>query len=659
MSDRGSKRKRKPLLWLADDSPMERLLTERTLGDQYDYERFSDGAEVIEKLAEGKQPDALIVDWVMPGVAGDEVCRYVRAERGLEELPIILLTASRIETTDIVAGLASGANDYVARPFASEELRARVASVLRTRQLSDSAAYERARLASLNHLGRALFAAGSNVDQILEQLATILTESICDGCAVLLIPGVFPGATYAKHRTDTSGSLGAISTIADPVVHAFGSADQALATLPPVYHNYVRRHGLSGLAILPLPVSAPVQGVVTVTRDGASEPFDADDISAIETCIDYVNLALQNAMRFDIERLARYQLHTVLERLPIGIVVTDVPGNLTLVNPAASQLIPGIDKTPDVAGVFGLGTWSTTNNVPILEQDWAFGQAQPKNAPLRTECMLETAPGTVSRLLSISTVPLTDGRGLPIGNVTAIDDVTADRVLSAERERIAHFQEQMLAIVGHDLRTPLGAIVAGTEVLAMRARDLPPIISLATRISSSADRMIHIVDQLLDVTRARLGSGIPISPRTTQLVTVARVVVDEMTLAHPASTFELIATSEITGNWDADRLSQVVSNLASNAVQYGRVGSPIIIELASTAKVATITVTNSLRDKPIPHDILSSLFDPYRRGREDGNTTGLGLGLYIVHEIVRAHGGTIQAESTDAGTVFHIQLPLE
>jgi signal transduction histidine kinase len=171
--------------------------------------------------------------------------------------------------------------------------------------------------------------------------------------------------------------------------------------------------------------------------------------------------------------------------------------------------------------------------------------------------------------------------------------------------------------------------------------------------------MTRIVEQLLDMTRARLGKGLPMELRDVQLLPIVKAVIDELTLAYPKTRFELVGAIEVEGRWDPDRLGQVLSNLIGNAVQYGRKGAPVTIRLEQSSTIVTITVTNAIRDKPIPHDQLAVLFDPYRRGRgSEHRHTGLGLGLYIVHEIVASHGGRIDVESTDDGTSFHVMLPL-
>lgn len=171
--------------------------------------------------------------------------------------------------------------------------------------------------------------------------------------------------------------------------------------------------------------------------------------------------------------------------------------------------------------------------------------------------------------------------------------------------------------------------------------------------------MARIVDQLHDVTRARLGGGIPLALVHTDLGAVALAVIDELQLATPTAKVELRSQGNLTGVWDAGRLGQVISNLASNALQYGKPGSPVLVELAGEEDRVTITVTNELRDAPIPFDRLASMFEPYRRGQEGAHRPGgLGLGLYIVHELVCAHHGMIIATSTrEAGSKLMVSLP--
>jgi sigma-B regulation protein RsbU (phosphoserine phosphatase) len=655
VSDPSTKR---PQIWIVDDSPTEALITERSLGKDFEYERFGDGSVVVERLAaSSKLPDVLLLDWVMPGMAGDEVCRFLRSNPHTQHIPIILVTASRVETADVVHGLASGANDYVARPFAAEELRARVDAVIRASQLRELANQERGRLDTVNRVSRAVLTAGASTGDILHNLTAGLTVSLCDGCSVLFLPGPHPVAVpaTAHHRADPTGqALAAIATLTDPTVHTFASSDDARRTLPPAYQPYIEQFGLRGLAILPFPINGPVQGVMTVTRDGNSTPFEPEDIATIETCLEYAALAIQTAMRFDVERTARDQLHAVLDQLPIGIIATDALGSPTLINAAARALLPGIAPIENAP----LSAWVQTDGTTIEHGEWVRSTTLTTRHPAHME--LQLAPrGEALRTVIVSAVPLLDGRGELAGAVTALQDASAERAIISEREAIAKFQQQLLGIVGHDLRNPLAALTTGLSILDEVAKGVPLIASVVRRLSSSTHRMTRIVDQLLDVTRARLGGGIPMEPRDVQLLPLAKATVEELVLAYPTTAFELVNSVPVSGHWDPDRLSQVLSNLMSNAAQYGRQQAPVLLEIAQSGELATITVSNTNRDRPIPPELIDVLFDPYRRGQAEAkHHVGLGLGLYIVHEIVTAHGGRIDVESTESTTVFRVALPL-
>jgi signal transduction histidine kinase len=130
---------RRPTIWIVDDSGVDAERARRALVDRYDVECLPDGSVAIERLAAGAAPNVLVLDWVMPGVTGIEVCQYVRsADARIAEISVLLLTAQD-RTEQIVEGLGSGANDYLAKPYADDELRARVAALLRSRELLDRA----------------------------------------------------------------------------------------------------------------------------------------------------------------------------------------------------------------------------------------------------------------------------------------------------------------------------------------------------------------------------------------------------------------------------------------------------------------------------------------------------------------------------------------
>ena len=236
--------------------------------------------------------------------------------------------------------------------------------------------------------------------------------------------------------------------------------------------------------------------------------------------------------------------------------------------------------------------------------------------------------------------------------------LAAERAALAEKARVQEFQERFLAILGHDLRNPLGAIQMGSELLLRQGAIEGPPARVLERMNVSARRMSKMIEQILDLARARLGGGLQLVVAPTDLSSTLARIVDELRTAHPGRSIELDCPS-LTGEWDVDRLEQVFSNLVGNAIHHGS-GSPVVITAGQLESgVVRIDVQNY--GKPIPEALLSELFNPFRRGDRDARsaqTAGLGLGLYISREIVQAHGGTIEARSTEVeGTTFRVRLP--
>jgi len=176
------------------------------------------------------------------------------------------------------------------------------------------------------------------------------------------------------------------------------------------------------------------------------------------------------------------------------------------------------------------------------------------------------------------------------------------------------------------------------------------------RIASSAARMRRMVEQLLDLTRARLAGGIPVQPTPgTNLADVARGAVEELRVAHPEAQLTVHATAQISGEWDADRMAQVVSNLVGNAISHGA-GGPVDVQVKGANGSAILEVHNG--GAPIPADLLPRIFDPFRQAMPATVAHGLGLGLFITRQIVLAHGGTIGVVSAQPeGTTFKVVLP--
>jgi signal transduction histidine kinase len=229
--------------------------------------------------------------------------------------------------------------------------------------------------------------------------------------------------------------------------------------------------------------------------------------------------------------------------------------------------------------------------------------------------------------------------------------------LQAAREENIRFQERFIGILSHDLRNPLSAVAVSAALLERKSLPEDDARSVA-RIRASTERMDRMIHQLLDLTRSRLGTGIPVERRPTDLRDVVRRVMEELEAAHPGRTLELKVDSPgpVPGEWDPDRLAQVVSNLVGNAIDHGRAGEPIEVRLGADGESAVLAVHN--RGESIPAESLPVIFEPFRVAN-GAHRNGLGLGLFITRQIVLAHGGKIDVESTSVdGTTFTVRLPI-
>jgi signal transduction histidine kinase len=314
------------------------------------------------------------------------------------------------------------------------------------------------------------------------------------------------------------------------------------------------------------------------------------------------------------------------------------------------------------------------------EHQLAKGRGErPLNAPDVTREAREHADDRLSRGFSINDVvaeyralrasvarhwmPVCpDGNRLRLANLVRLDEAI-DQALS---EAVARYSSELertrdlfVGILAHDLRTPLGAIMMSAQYL-MRLEDLPArALQTTATVQRSGERMQRIISDLLDVTRARLGGTFPVSVRSTNLGNVCRQVIAEVQALHPDENVRWISDGDLSGTWDSERLSQLLTNLLENAIDHGTTGSTIIVTTNGLADTVKLSVFNE--GTPIEPAAWQEIFDPLA-GRSPGAEprragAGLGLGLFIARQIALAHGGTLEVNSDAAGTSFIALLP--
>lgn len=230
----------------------------------------------------------------------------------------------------------------------------------------------------------------------------------------------------------------------------------------------------------------------------------------------------------------------------------------------------------------------------------------------------------------------------------------AEAQLTAANE-ISLLREHFIAVLGHDLRNPLGAITMGTTVLES-AELKPKERDLLRIMKESSHRISDLIDDLMDFARGRLGGHMSLKFEKVDLQPILMHVIDELRTAHPARCIEVDNCPKMLVDCDPVRISQILSNLVSNALVHGNDQHPVSVRWCAEGEQFELSVGNSC--DPIPEDILNRIFEPFKRKNADDGGNGLGLGLYITAEIAKAHQGSLTVSSTEEETRFTLRMPV-
>jgi sigma-B regulation protein RsbU (phosphoserine phosphatase) len=229
------------------------------------------------------------------------------------------------------------------------------------------------------------------------------------------------------------------------------------------------------------------------------------------------------------------------------------------------------------------------------------------------------------------------------------------RAAQAEAAGRARFAEQMVGIVSHDLRNPLSAVLMSAYALGRTDLSTNQMRAVS-RIVSASNRAQRLIADLLDFTQARMGRGLAVQRKDIDLHELAALACDELRTAFPGRELRHLRSGEGLSPADPDRLTQLLGNLVANAFTYGAPDQPVTVSTEVLPAACRIGVHN--HGTPIPDALRDGLFEPMSRGEEESAQGGVGLGLFIVREIARAHGGEVAvASDAPGGTRFTITLP--
>jgi PAS domain S-box-containing protein len=422
----------------------------------------------------------------------------------------------------------------------------------------------------------------------------------------------------------------------------------------PEHAEALRAMGVKSYLAVPLVARGERLGALTFISTRVDRRYLTQEVLLAEEIGHRAALAVDNARLFRQAQEARAFFHAMLQCAPLSILGCDTDGTLRFFNTAAERMLGY--RAEEVVG--------RTTPVDFLAAEESQARSFEALVAGARHGLFEEREGTCLRKdggrfpvrLTVTAV-----RGVEeelLGFMVLAEDLTDERRLEAEGRARSEFEQQLIGIVSHDLRNPLNTILLGARVL-LRQPGLEERQALAlTRMVTSAERAARMIRDLLDFTQARLGGGIPVERSPLDVHAFTRQVVEEVQVGFPERQVWVEHEGEGWGEVDSDRLAQVVTNLLMNALKYSPEGTPVRVRTRGETGWVHLEVHNG--GEPIPEELQARIFEPMQRGSHagGGSDRSVGLGLYIVRHIVRAHGGSIELRSLPGeGTTFTVRLP--
>ena len=616
---------------IADDQPDNLTLLSRYLGNEgYGYVTASDGLETLEKIR-SELPDLVLLDVNMPHKDGFAVLQEIRSDPAIQHIPVIILTAARLDAADIQSGLNMGADDYVTKPFDRRELLARIRTKLRVKEAEDAMRRRNRELNLLPEIGRELSA---RLD--IEELTGILLKRSVETIGAMLGHIMILTETGTYQRTFSLDSEPAAFTLPQGVLAIVRETRQGLIlndTQNDARWQPSAEAGLHSAVVVPMFGRHDLLGMLTLTNEQPNY-FTLEHLLLLQAITSQASIALENALLSDTIIHEQQRLTAVLHNAADAILMFDADQRLLLINPAAEKLFG------DHEVQIGQQLQPSSGYDPLLG---LLEETQRSNGPVSGEVAWPD-----KRSFSAAMTPVEAG-----GIVVVLHDVTRFK----ELERV---KDEFVATASHDLRNPITSI-KGYNVLLKKAGPLNDNQNeFVQRIQNATENIEELVENMLDLAKMDLGAGrksepLNISPLIWELA-------DEFQPQAEANK-QLLAIGKTRPNvivrGDAMKIRQALRNLIGNAIKYTPVGGVVMISLEQKSNLACISVRDT--GYGIPSEDLQHIFDRFYRVHNTAHAEveGNGLGLAIVKSIADAHGGDVQVESaTGKGTCFTFRLPL-
>lgn len=631
-----AKMRRKFKILVADDTlDNVTLLTRYLEYEGYDQIVARDGLETLNKVRD-EMPDLLLLDVNMPNKDGFTVLEEIRQDPSVAHIPVIILTAARLDPSDIQSGLNLGADDYITKPFDRHELMARIRTKLRVKEAEDVIRRRNRELNLLPEIGKQLSA---RLD--IKDLANVLLKRTAETL------GAFQGSMFILDE-ETGGIREKFEVLLNPsgakekltpsnkLIKQIDSARQGLVIEDPVHDPlWLADPGSSARSVLVAPLfgRTSLLGLIILAHEFQNY-FSSDHLLLLQAIASQASIAIENAQLYSVVAQERKKLAAILRHASEAILLFDEQDRLTLLNPAGERL---------------------------------FNASPAKlNQPLPTEQGYETLAKVIEEARTTPMpfsrdIPWSDGRAFtayfaPIeeGGVAAIlHDVSRFKDL----DRI---KNEFIATASHDLKNPLTSIGGYAQLLSQAG-------PLTGRQSEFVNRILHSVKTMGELIQNMMSlAQLDLQAEQKYVAVDLKPLLDEVTVEFAPQASEKKQVFNYEGfdhsvqiHGDPLQLRQAFRNLLGNAIKYTPSGGSI--QLLTREEADNLFIMVSDNGYGIPAADLPFIFDRFYRVRtgKAGEEEGNGLGLAIVKSVVEQHGGSIQVKSEiGEGSWFTMSLPV-
>lgn len=619
---------------IADDQPDNLLLLARYLENEgYGYIKAKDGLETLEKVR-GKLPDLVLLDINMPHKDGFSVLEEIRADPATQHIPVIILTAARLDPTEVQYGLNLGADDYVTKPFDRRELLARIRTKLRVKEAEDVIRRRNRELNLLPQIGKELSARLN-----LEELATILLKRTVETIGAMFGHMlVFETSNKAFEKSFWLDAAESEKEYHFPsklleAVHESEEGFILIDTAQDPRWEFSSENPARSAVVVPMFGRHDLLGVLLLANEQPNY-FTLEHLLLLQAITSQASIAVENAQLYASVEQKQQRLVAVLQSAADAILMFDAESHLSLVNPAGQKLFTDYEARLGQKLTAGAGYDAF---LQLLDR------AQKSDESFEAEI---TWPD--KRFFSASMTPVEKG-----GCVAVLHDVTRFK----ELERV---KDEFIATASHDLRNPITSIRGYSQIIRQAGPLNETQNDFMQRIQNAATNMGELVENMMNLAKMDLGANTKF-----EKLDVTRLMWEIADEFQPQAEIKrqllTVEKTELQTNvcGDALQLRQALRNLIGNAIKYTADGGVILLSLEHESNIVKIKVKDS--GYGIPASDLPHIFDRFFRVRNNGHDQieGNGLGLAIVKSIAEAHGGTVLVESElGKGSCFSFCLPL-